>query len=204
MKRLLLFGAAIAVTLGACGYPTQVTPTAKEILAKPQHANLQDAHFVVSGKLTSNGQSVKVTGDGSMDYKPAPAGRFKLITTVNGRQVSFEQISVGGTDYALKGPGTNKWVSRADPKGGVGPSIFAGASAQKYLGEEDLAQGKVWHASARDSAGTPFDAYIRESDGYPVKYVETQNSGDSLTLTFDKYNTGDAITAPPASQVTAG
>ena len=204
MKKMLLCGAAIAATLAACGYPTQVTPTAKEILARPQHSNLRDAHFVVSGKLSGNGAPVKVAGDGTIDYQPAPAGRFKFITTANGRQVSFEQISVGGTDYGMQSPGTNKWVARVDPKGGVGPSIFAGASAQKYIGEEDLPQGKVWHASAKDSAGNPFDAYIRESDGYPVKYVETQNGGDSLTLTFDKYNTGDVVTAPPASQVASG
>ena len=49
----------------------------------------------------------------------------------------------------------------------------------------------------------PFDAWIRESDGYPLKYVIAQQ-GNTLTLTFDKYNTGAAIAPPPASQVVQG
>lgn len=204
MKRVLIIAAGLAAALTACGYPTVVAPTAKQVLAKPQQSNLKDAHFNVTGKLSNNGTTVSVTGDGELNYKPNPGGRFKFITTVSGQTVSFEQISVNGTDYGLQTPGATKWVSKADPTGGIGPSVFAGASAQKYIGEENLPQGKAWHATAKDSSGNPFDAYIRESDGYPIKYVETQNGGDSITLTFDKYNTGTAITPPPAAQVTPG
>ena len=204
MRRFVIIAAGAAALLTACGYPTAVTPTAKEILAKPQQSNLKDAHFVVTGKLSNNGTTVKVSGDGELNYRPKPGGRFKFITTVGGQTVSFEQISIDGTDYGLQSPGATKWVSKADPTGGIGPSVFAGASAQKYIGEENLPQGKAWHATAKDSSGNPFDAYVRESDGYPIKYVETQNAGDSITLTFDRYNTGTAITPPPAAQVTPG
>ncbi len=204
MKKILIIGASLVATLAACGYPTTVTPSAKEILAKPAQSNLKDAHFVVSGTLSNNGTAVKVSGDGAIDYKPKPAGRFKFITTVSGQVVSFEQVSVGGTDYGLQSPGATKWVSKADPTGGIGPIVFAGASAQKYIGEENLPQGKAWHASAKDSAGNAFEAYIRESDGYPIKYVETQGASDSITLTFDKYDTGVTVTPPPAAQVTPG
>jgi hypothetical protein len=204
MQKATILAAGLALMLTACGYPTAVTPSAKDILAKPQQSNLKDAHFVVSGNLSNNGTSVKVTGDGAINYKPKPGGRFKFITTVAGQEVSFEQISVGGNDYGLQSPGPTLWVSKADPTGGIGPTVFAGNSAQKYIGEENLPQGKAWHASAKDSSGNPFDAYIRESDGYPIKYVETQSGGDSITLTFDKYNTGTTITPPPSAQVTPG
>ncbi|HEY0493052.1 MAG TPA: hypothetical protein VGD57_06260 [Candidatus Dormibacteraeota bacterium] len=204
MQRIVIIGAGLAAILTACGYPTAVAPTAKEVLAKPLQSNLKDAHFVVSGKLSNNGATVNVTGDGEINYKPKPGGRFKFITTVAGQVVSFEQISVGGTDYGIQTPGAAKWVSKADPTGGIGPTVFAGASAQKYIGEENLPQGKAWHASAKDSTGNPFEAYIRESDGYPIKYVETQSGGDSITLTFDKYNSGTTITPPPSAQVTPG
>ncbi len=204
MKKLLIASAALVVSLAACGYPTQVAPTAKDVLAKPQQSSLKDAHFVVTGKLLNNGATVTVSGDGQLNYKPQQAGRFKFITTVGGQVVSFEQISVGGTDYGLQTPGATKWLSKADATGGIGPQVFAGASAQKYIGEEVLPQGKAWHASAKDSGGNPFDAYIRESDGYPIKYVETQGTGDSITLTFDKYNNGTLVTPPPAAQVTPG
>jgi hypothetical protein len=72
------------------------------------------------------------------------------------------------------------------------------------VGEENLPQGKAWHATAKDKDGNAFDAYIRESDGYPIKYVETQSGGQNITLTFDTYNTDLTVTAPPADQIQAG
>src|SRR6202011_363347 len=98
----------------------QVAPTAKDVLAKPQQSNLKDAHFVVTGKLLNNGATVTVSGDGQLNYKPQQAGRFKFTTTVGGQVVSFEQISVGGTDYGLQTPGATKWLSKADATGGIG------------------------------------------------------------------------------------
>jgi hypothetical protein len=99
-------------------------------------------------------------------------------------------------------PGSGKWVAKASTSG-LGPNSFAGTSAFKYVGEESLAGGKAWHASAKDKDGNPFEGWIRESDGYPLKYVITQQ-GNSLTLTFDKYNSGVTIAPPPASQVVKG
>jgi hypothetical protein len=194
-----------AALLAGCGGPGSPLgpPKPQDILAKPLHAsNLKDAHFVVTGKFTNNGATVGLNGDGALLYKSPGAGRFKFQTTVAGQQVSFEDISLNGTDYTLTVPGNDKWVAKASTSG-LGPNSFTGTSAFKYVGEESLTGGKAWHASANDKDGNPFDAWIRESDGYPLKYVITQQ-GNSLTLTFDKYNTGEAIAAPPASQVVKG
>ena len=194
-----------AALLAGCGGPGSPLgpPKPQDILAKPLHAsNLKDAHFVVTGKFTNNGATVGLNGDGALLYKSPGAGRFKFQTTVAGQQVSFEDISLNGTDYTLTVPGNGKWVAKASTSG-LGPNSFTGTSAFTYVGEESLSGGKAWHASANDKDGNPFDAWIRESDGYPLKYVITQQ-GNSLTLTFDKYNTGEAIAAPPASQVVKG
>jgi hypothetical protein len=203
----LRFAAAMLATglLAACGGPGTPLgpPSPQDILAKPVHSSsLKDAHFLVTGKFTNNGSTVGLSGDGALLYKSPGAGRFKFQTTVAGQQVSFEDISVNGTDYTLTVPGNSKWVAKASTSG-LGPSSFTGVSTFKYVGEESLPGGKAWHASANDKDGNPFDAWIRESDGYPLKYVITQQ-GNSLTLTFDKYNTGVAITPPPASQVVKG
>jgi len=194
-----------ASLLAACGGPGTPLgpPSPQDVLSKPVHAgNLKDAHFLVSGKFATNGATVGVTGDGALLYKSPGAGRFKFQTTVAGLQVSFEDVSINGTDYTLTIPGNGKWVAKASTSG-LGPSSFTGTSAFKYVGEENLGGGKAWHASAKDKDGNPFDGWIRESDGYPLKYVITQQ-GNSLTLTFDKYNTGVTIAPPPASQVVKG
>src|SRR6202171_1117509 len=187
---------AAAALLAGCGGPGSPLgpPSPQDILAKPVHASsLKDAHFIVSGKFTDQGKTVALAGDGALVYASG-SGRFKFQTTVAGQQVSFEDISVNGTDYSMTIPGNGKWVARASTWG-LGPNSFVGASDVKDIGEETLAPGKAWHVSAKDKDGNPFDAWIRESDGYPLKYVITQQ-GNTLTLTFDKYNTGQTI-APP-------
>jgi hypothetical protein len=175
------------------------TPTAKDVLAKPQHSNLEDAHFMVTGKISDNGVTLKLVGDGTLVYKPKPEGHFKFQTTVGGQTVTIEEISLDGTNYGHT-PSSPKWVATKSSSG-FDPNAFAGASDQKYIGEESLPQGKAWHASAKDKDGNAFDAYVRESDGYPIKYVETQAAGQNITLTFDRYNAGDTVTAPAPDQI---
>jgi hypothetical protein len=192
----------VAAIAAGCGVPTPAAPTAKDVLAKPQQSDLKDAHFNVTGKITDNGTTVELIGDGALVYKPKLAGRFKFTTNVGGQPVTIQEISLDGTNYGLT-PASPKWVASKDPAG-IDPNAFAGVSEQKYVGEENLPQGKAWHATAKDKGGNAFDAYIREKDGYPIKYVETQTGGQNITLTFDKYNTGETITAPPADQTQQG
>jgi hypothetical protein len=201
-RRALLL-VAVALLAAGCGVPTPAAPpSAKEVLAKPQQSNLTDAHFAVTGKIDNNGVTVELAGDGALVYKPKPAGRFKFQTTVGGQTLTIEEISLDGTNYGLT-PASNKWVAIKSVSG-IDPNAFAGASDLKYVGEETLPQGKVWHASAKDKDGNAFEAYIRETDGYPIKYVETQSGGQNITLSFDKYNTGEVVKAPPADQIQTG
>jgi hypothetical protein len=194
---------AVAVLTAGCGVPTPAAPpSAKEILAEPQQSNLTNAHFAVTGKIANNGVTVELVGDGALVYKPKPAGRFKFTTTVGGQTLTIEEISLDGTNYGLT-PASPKWVATKSASG-IDPNAFSGASDQKYIGEETLPQGKAWHASAKDKDGNAFDAYIRESDGYPIKYIETQTGGQNITLTFDHYNTGETIKAPPPDQIQTG
>ena len=201
--RRLLLAVGAAVLAAGCGVPTPAAPpSASEVLAKPQQSDLKDAHFNVTGKITDNGTTVELSGDGALTYKPKLAGRFQFTTNVGGQSVTIKEISLDGTNYGMT-PASPKWVATKSSTG-IDPSAFAGASDQKYVGEENLPQGKAWHASAKDKDGNAFDAYIREKDGYPIKYVETQSGGQNITLTFDTYNTGEAITAPPADQIQQG
>jgi len=193
----------VASLTAACGVPTPAAPpSAQEVLAKPQQSDLKDAHFSVTGKISDNGTTVELVGDGALVYKPKLEGRFKFTTNVGGQTVTIQEISLDGMNYGLT-PASPKWAATKSTSG-IDPSAFAGASDQKYVGEENLPQGKAWHAIAKDKDGNAFDAYIRESNGYPIKYVETQSGGQNITLTFDTYNTGETITAPPADQIQQG
>lgn len=55
---------------------------------------------------------------------------------------------------------------------------------------------------AKDENGNAFEARVRESDGYPLKYASTMQRS-SFTATFDRFNTGQTVSAPPASDIQA-
>jgi len=191
---------AIAVLmLAACtatGNPAAKPPMASEILNKPDQANVRDAHFTLVAHVVSAGVTFDATGDGAIVVKPARASKFTMTTTIGGQSLRFEEIIVGGMEYDMA-PDNPRWTVKASTSSN--PSSFKGTDAV-YLGEDTLKLGKAWHVKAKDANGSPFEAWVRESDGYPLKYAST-TQGSTFTATFDQFNTGQTVTAPPASDV---
>ena len=191
--------AVSVLMLAACG-PTQnqaaKLPTASEILNKPDQANVKDAHFTLVAHIVSAGVAFDATGDGVIVIKPAQGSKFTMMTTIAGQSLKFEEIIIGGKEYDLA-PDNPRWTVKASTSSN--PSSFKGTDAV-YLGEDALALGKAWHVKAKDASGSPFEAWVRESDGYPLKYASTMQSS-SFTATFDHFNTGQTVTAPPSSDV---
>jgi hypothetical protein len=172
-------------------------PTAQEILAKPDSANVKDGHFTLVAHIVSGSITFDATGDGIIVVKPQQASRFTMLTTVAGQSLKFEEIIIGGKEYDLA-PDNPKWTVKASTNSS-NPSSFKGTGAS-LMGEDTLPQGKAWHVKAKDDSGNPFEAWIRESDGYPLKYASTMQ-GSTFTATFDRFNTGQTVSAPPASDI---
>ena len=198
VRRWLLLPLAAAAR-AACG-TASVQPsrplTAAQILNKPEQANVKDAHFTLSAHVVSGSVSFDATGDGIIVIKPQPASKFTMNTTVQGQALRFVEIIAGGKEYDLA-PDNPRWTQR--PATTSNPGSFKGTQA-KLLGEETLNAGKAWHVSAFDENGNPFEAWIRESDGYPLKYMSSAQ-GTSFTAVFDRFNTGQTVTPPPASDI---
>ena len=194
------------VGLVACGSTSAAPatpPTATEILAKPEHSNLSDAHFTMtfSDIPLGNGVSASGTGDGSFAYKPQPAARIVFRWSAGGQTFSLQVLTVGGMDYIQLTPGPAKWTASPSTSN---PATLTDSTGASFVGEESLPQGKAWHVKAKDKDGNPFDVWVRESDGYPLKYITKQTTGTgTFTLVFDKYNTGDTVSPPPAAQIQA-
>ena len=188
---------ATAVLLTACGNSaTAGPPSAQDILNKPNQANVKDAHFTLVAHLVTGGISFDATGDGIIVIKPTQASKFTMQTTLSGQALKFEEIIVGGKEYDLA-PDNPRWAVK--PATTSNPGSFKGTRAV-YLGEESLSGGKAWHVRATDENGNPFEAWVRESDGYPLKYAST-SQGTTFTASFDRFNTGETVTAPPASDI---
>lgn len=189
-----------ALLLAACGSGNSTQqahpPTAAEIIAKPHHANVKDAHFALSAHIASGGTAFDATGDGLIVIKPQQASQFTLETTISGQPLKFEVIIVGGKEYDLS-PDNPRWTEK--PSSSSGPVPVGGKNAT-LLGEETLKLGKAWHVKATDENGDPFEAWVRESDGYPLKYTVT-SQGTSFVALFDRFNTGQTISAPPSSDI---
>ena len=172
-------------------------PTAQEILAKPDTANVKDGHFILVAHIVSGGITFDATGDGIIVVKPQQASRFTMQTTIAGQSLKFEEVIIGGKEYDLS-PDNPRWTVKPSTNSS-NPSSFKGTDAV-YVGEETLPQGKAWHVKAKDDNGNPFEAWVRESDGYPLKYASTMQ-GSTFTATFDRFNTGQTVIAPPASDI---
>jgi hypothetical protein len=191
---------AVAILmLAACGpiaNDAAKPPTASEILNKPDKASVKDAHFTLVAHIVSSGVAFDATGDGVIVVKPAQASKFTMTTTLAGQSLKFEEIIIGGKEYDLT-PDNPRWTVKTSTSSN--PSSFKGTDAV-YLGEDALPLGKAWHVKAKDANGTPFEAWVRETDGYPLKYASTAQ-GSTFTATFDKFNTGQTVSAPPAPDV---
>lgn len=193
-------GFLLTLALAACsntaGQSTATPPPAAEILSKPYVANVKDAHFTLTARIVSSNVALDLTGDGMIVIKPQQASQFTMQAIVQGQTLKFVEIFVGGKEYDLS-PDNPRWTVK--PATSSSPGSFKGNNAT-LVGEETLAMGKAWHVKAVDTNGNPFEVWVRESDGYPLKYART-SQGTSFTATFDRFNTGQTITPPPASDV---
>jgi hypothetical protein len=190
-----------ALVIAACGNSANAPttpPTAAEILNKPYTATVKDAHFALVAHVVSGSVTFDATGDGILVVKPQQGMKFTMLTTISGQSLKFETIIVGGKEYALA-PDNPRWAVTPSTSSSNPSSLFKGTGAV-YLGEETLPQGKGWHVKAKDQNGNPFEAWVRETDGYPLKYASTMQ-GSTFTATFDRFNTGQTVTAPPASDI---
>jgi Domain of unknown function (DUF4352) len=188
--------ALVVAIASACNAPWS-PPTPADILNKPAQSNMKDGHFTVKAHLTSGALTVDLTGDGTMILKPKYAVSFHLQGSLGQLPIALEEIVVDGDSFSRLG--SQKWSespSQSEP-GNTGSS----ARNPKLISEDSLSQGKSWHIQATDSTSSQtFDAWVRESDGYLVKYSGSLSTG-TISLEFDKYNTGASVSAPPASDV---
>jgi hypothetical protein len=197
MRRGAAMLAPIALLLAACsGGTTTQTPSASEILNKPNQANVKDAHFTLMAHIVSSNVALDATGEGVIVIKPQQASEFTMQTIVAGQTLKFAEIIAGGKEYDLA-PDNPRWTVRQATSSN--PGSFKGRNAT-LVGEETLPLGKAWHVKAVDENGNPFEAWVRERDGYPLRY-QGSSQGTTFTASFDHFNTGETVTPPPASDI---
>jgi outer membrane lipoprotein-sorting protein len=167
---------------------------------KPALSTMKDMHFTATVRATSGGQTAALTGEGDMVVRPSSAFRLKVQGIVGGTSVSEEIITKNGTDYVRQG----------DQKFKASPSSQASdvntwqeATDSVVLGEEEVPTGNAWHVKATSKQGNAFEAWVRKSDGYLLRYFATSKSGNTtFTYSMVGFNTGVIIEAPAPNEVT--
>jgi hypothetical protein len=210
LRRWLVLPALLA-GLSACGAQagsaaTSAAPSATrsphDIILKLYTSGLRDAHFTMTEQLPDgSGGTVQGIGDGLFVTKPPAESQSVQIDIGGGSSIIVQSMAIGNTIYHKKSTDAT-WT--ASP----GRSALANLDRSyelKLTGDETTPQGRAWHLSGTDILGNPFEIWIREKDGYPLKYT-SHHAGDATAVTtlFDRYNTGQTISAPPPAQVVQG
>jgi hypothetical protein len=147
---------------------------------------MKNAHFRIHGTLIRKPSYYPVTGDGILQLAPREGLKMTILvqTYTSLGVLKIQEVTIGGRLYTRLGNG--RWTSK--------PTTDSPTTPTSYVGEEIMSGTAVWHARSV-GAGTAYDVWIRESDGYIVQLVFKSSSG-TLTMTFDSYNKSPAIAIP--------
>jgi hypothetical protein len=192
--RLLLL---LALLAGGCQGPFGLggPPSPQDIANKPGQSSMQDGHFKVTAVIANGATHINGSGDGVLSLKGKVG--FKLNVQVNSGliNVGVDLISIGGKEYERIG--NSAWSVTTDT---ASPGN-ASHGTPTYVGESQIGNDKAWHIRSKES-GTTYDEWVRESDGYLLKYAWQSDTG-SFTMDFDQFNIGADIAAPSEKEIAA-
>jgi hypothetical protein len=194
----------IALLAAGCSAPLGGTPSAAEILAKPERSGLRDAHFAVT--YTSADGKTKQSGDGTVQLQPGlgvstqqttsgeTAGTDAAGNSVTRRYtVKTSYVELNGVGYTQRGQ--EKWDRRAGSTEGRGYAPWLAAGQARYIGEESVNGQQAWHVRAAFGLND-LDLWVSESNGHPIRFTLLQ-----ATYTFDRFDTGAQVRPPLAGDV---
>ena len=96
-------------------------------------------------------------------------------------------------------------ITAADPSSYayINPATWPTSSNQRFLGESSINGSATWVVEATDEIGRTFRVWIREADGYPLRYTTSFVNVKELTYYINalylRFNTQVVIAAPSLS-----
>lgn len=192
--RLLL---VLALLAAGCQGPFGLggPPSPQDIANKPGQSSMQDGHFKVTAVILNGATHINGSGDGVLALKPHSGLKLNLQVNSGLLNVGVDLIDVGGKQYERIGNGA--WSVTTD----TGSPSNASRGTPSYIGESQIGSDKAWHIRSKES-GTTYDEWVRESDGYLLKYAWQSDTG-TFTMDFDQFNIGADITAPSQKEIAA-
>jgi uncharacterized protein DUF4352 len=179
--------AAVLCASAACSGPL----SAGDLWDRPAESSVRNAHATIAG----SGDGVTFRGDGLVVFRPRLALSLHL-QTLTGTPAELDVLEVGGATYQ-RAATDQKWArsstSPPDP-------TWENATDPRLIGQDSIGGDRAWHLRATRGA-VPIDMWVRQHDGYPLRLVTPNGKGATFTFTFDRFNTGVQVDAPPPVQL---
>ena len=194
---LLILVISLALVPGAA---SQTLPSATEVLSMPSRSRAEDARLTISGHVTVAGTAIAFAGEGLMVFGRKPAMAARVVLRLAGEEQIVEQVAADGILYSRIGSAA--WSEDLDVRINQ-PDRWRQARAIAMLPPEPLPLGDAWHVAAVSPHGHRFEAWVRQRDGYPLRFA-VRATDSLLVIDYHDFDHGAAITGQPQAEIRTG
>jgi hypothetical protein len=194
-------------------------PAASVVFADVAGASMQSAAFQIVGTEPAPRVQGQIGAqvyhqDGTLTTGP-PALELQPLSWYQGADPDIDgrgdYVVIGSTVYQRVNS-LNEWrLSPIDAESAwssayINPATWPTSSRQQFLGESSINRSATWVVEATDAIGRRFRAWIRETDGYPLRYstswVNAKGRTYYINALYLRFNT--QVSIPPPSQSNHG
>jgi len=147
--------------------------------------------------------------DGKLTTQPAALELQPWDDVMSGSQPDIDGrgdfVSIASTFY-VRANTFNAWqvIDAADPYynlfASINPTAWQSATNPRVLGEASVNGSATWVLQANAPFGRQFKVWLRESDGYPLRYtipwLNAKGSTYYINALYRQFNSGVVVTAP--------
>jgi hypothetical protein len=191
MLRRLLLVLLTSLTL-VPGTGAQTVQTATEVLHMPSRSGALDARLAIAGHVTVAGIAIPLKGEGLMAFGARPAMAAKVVVRIAGEEQVVEEVAVDGISYSRTG--SAPWHENLDVRINQ-PDRWRQARAVAMLPPDHLSLGDAWHVVAMSPQGHQFEAWVRQRDGYPLRFA-LRDPDSLLVIDYRDFDRRAVIIAP--------
>jgi hypothetical protein len=170
----------------------QTAQTAAEVLRMPSQSGAQNARLAIVGHVTVAGITIPLKGEGLMAFGAKPAMTVKVVLRISGEEQLVEEVAVDGISYSRTG--SAPWHQDLDVRINQ-PDRWRQARAVAMLPSDRLSLGDAWHVVAMSPQGHQFEAWVRQRDGYPLRFA-LRDPDSLLVIDYRDFNRGAVIIGP--------
>jgi hypothetical protein len=191
-------------------------PSAPSVFAKIATSSMQSSEFQIVGTEPTP----RVQGQiGALVYHQAgvlaigpPALELQPLDEYPGQNPDIDgrgdYVVIGSTVYQ-RGTTMSEWrlssIGSADTTSlaYINPASWLTSSQERFLGESSINGSATWVVEATDAIGREFRIWIREADGYPLRYttsyVNVKGRTYYINALYLRFNTDVSISPPSLS-----